>query len=111
MSEPAIWVEGLVKRYGHLEALSGFDLEVAQGSVVGLLGPNGAGKTTAVRILATILKPDGGRAKVLGLDVVEQAQAVRRRDSPASTQRSMPTSRGARTSGWSGSWDSSPLRS
>ena len=79
MSEPAIWVEGLVKRYGHLEALSGFDLEVAQGSVVGLLGPNGAGKTTAVRILATILKPDGGHAKVLGLDVVEHAQAVRRR--------------------------------
>ena len=79
MSDVAVRAEGLVKRYGKLEALAGIDLEVPQGAVFGLLGPNGAGKTTAVRIFATILKPDAGRATVLGYDVVEQAQAVRRR--------------------------------
>jgi ABC-2 type transport system ATP-binding protein len=79
MDDAAIRAEGLVKRYGQLEALAGIDLEVPRGAVFGLLGPNGAGKTTAVRILATILKPDAGHASVLGYDVVEQAQAVRRR--------------------------------
>jgi daunorubicin resistance ABC transporter ATP-binding subunit len=79
MSDAAIRTEGLVKRYGTLVALAGVDLEVERGTIFGLLGPNGAGKTTAVRILSTILKPDGGRAEVLGRDVVREAAAVRRR--------------------------------
>ena len=79
MSDPAIRVEGLVKRFGDLAALDGIDLEVPSASVYGLLGPNGAGKTTAIRVLATILHPDAGRAWVLGHDVVKEAAAVRRR--------------------------------
>jgi daunorubicin resistance ABC transporter ATP-binding subunit len=75
---PAIEAEGLVKRYGKTQALSGLDLTVPTGTVYGLLGPNGAGKTTAVRVLATLLKPDAGRARVLGHDVLAQAPAVRR---------------------------------
>jgi len=75
---PAIEAEGLVKRYGKTQALSGLDLIVPTGTVYGLLGPNGAGKTTAVRVLATLLKPDAGRARVLGHDVLAQAPAVRR---------------------------------
>ena len=75
----AIEAEGLVKTYGEHRALDGFDLAVPAGSVCGLLGPNGAGKTTAVRILATLLRPDGGRARVAGADVVASAHAVRRR--------------------------------
>jgi ABC-2 type transport system ATP-binding protein len=71
--------EGLVKRYGPTMALDGFDLVVGRGSVVGMLGPNGAGKTTAVRILTTLLRPDGGRAEVAGYDVVRQAGRVRER--------------------------------
>ncbi len=73
----AIVVEGLVKRFGATTALDGVDLTVAEGSVLGLLGPNGAGKTTVVRILATLLEPDAGRAQVVGLDVVRDAHAVR----------------------------------
>ncbi|CAN5753023.1 daunorubicin resistance protein DrrA family ABC transporter ATP-binding protein [soil metagenome] len=79
MSEPAIRVESLSKRFGGLVALDGIDLQVDEGTVFGLLGPNGAGKTTAVRALATILKPDGGHAEVLGCDVVRDPAAVRRR--------------------------------
>jgi ABC-2 type transport system ATP-binding protein len=75
----AITVQGLQKRFGSVEALAGIDFEVAPGTVFGLLGPNGAGKTTAVRILTTILEPDGGRAEVLGFDVVDDAERVRLR--------------------------------
>ena len=70
----AITAEGLVKIYksrkSEVRALDGVDLTVPEGTVLGLLGPNGAGKTTAVRILATLLKPDAGRATVAGFDVV-----------------------------------------
>jgi daunorubicin resistance ABC transporter ATP-binding subunit len=79
MSDLAIRTDGLVKRYDSVVALGGVDLEVEPGTIFGLLGPNGAGKTTAVRILSTILKPDGGRAEVMGKDVVREAAAVRRR--------------------------------
>jgi ABC-2 type transport system ATP-binding protein len=75
-----IAVEQLRKRYGDAPpALDGFDLDVPAGTVHALLGPNGAGKTTAVRILATLLRPDGGTARVAGHDVVREAKAVRRR--------------------------------
>jgi ABC-2 type transport system ATP-binding protein len=79
VSGHAVLTEGLVKRFGDVEALSGVDLEIPAGSIFGLLGPNGAGKTTAVRVLSTVLRPDGGRAEVLGRDVVREADAVRRR--------------------------------
>ena len=77
MSEPTIVVEGLVKRFGKVEALKGVDLQVPPSTVLGLLGPNGAGKTTAVRILTTLLHPDEGRATVAGYDVVKQAEQLR----------------------------------
>jgi ABC-2 type transport system ATP-binding protein len=77
----AITAEGLVKIYrsrkSEVRALDGIDLEVREGTVLGLLGPNGAGKTTTVRILATLLKPDAGRATVAGFDVVKQANQLR----------------------------------
>ena len=75
---PAILVEGLTKSFGDVHALRGIDLSVPRGTVLGVLGPNGAGKTTAVRILTTLLQPDGGRALVEGRDVVREASAVRR---------------------------------
>jgi ABC-2 type transport system ATP-binding protein len=76
-NELAIEAEGLRKRYGDVEALRGVDLRAPAGSVLGLLGPNGAGKTTAVRILTTLLAPDGGAARVAGHDVVKEAARVR----------------------------------
>jgi ABC-2 type transport system ATP-binding protein len=79
MNETAIFVEGLAKRFGEVVALDGIDFQVPSGSVFGLLGPNGAGKTTAVRVLATVIAPDAGRAEVLGLDVQRDAEAVRYR--------------------------------
>jgi ABC-2 type transport system ATP-binding protein len=75
----AIVVEGLAKRFGDVVALDGVDFQVPAGTVFGLLGPNGAGKTTAIRILATILRPDRGRASVLGHDVVRDPDGVRYR--------------------------------
>ncbi len=75
--DAAVTVEGLTKRFGATQALDGVDLEVAEGTVLGLLGPNGAGKTTVVRVLATLLKPDGGRARVLGRDVLADPGGVR----------------------------------
>jgi len=77
-NEIAVQVDGLVKRFGEQTAVDHIDLAVPAGSVFGLLGPNGAGKTTIVRMLATLLRPDGGTALVAGLDVVKHAQAVRR---------------------------------
>src|SRR3954447_1349585 len=77
MDQPAILAEGLVKHFGDVRALDGVDIAVPAGTVLGLLGPNGAGKTTAVRILTTILRPDAGRATVLGIDVAAHPQQVR----------------------------------
>jgi ABC-2 type transport system ATP-binding protein len=75
--ESAIVVRGLCKSYGEVRALDGVDLDVRRGTVLGLLGPNGAGKTTIVRVLATLLEPDGGSAKVMGLDAVRDAARLR----------------------------------
>ncbi len=77
MDTPAIVAEGLQKSFGDVQALAGIDLAVPTGSVLGLLGPNGAGKTTAVRIFTTILRPDQGRASILGIDVAAQPARVR----------------------------------
>jgi ABC-2 type transport system ATP-binding protein len=77
--ELAIEAQGLRKSYGDVRALDGVDLQVPPGTVLGLLGPNGAGKTTAVRILTTLLPPDGGSARVAGLDVEREAPKLRSR--------------------------------
>ncbi|MFA5883929.1 MAG: ATP-binding cassette domain-containing protein, partial [Acidimicrobiia bacterium] len=76
-SEPAIVAEGLVKCFGSVEAVRGVSFQVPEGKVLGLLGPNGAGKTTVVRMLTTLARPDGGTARVMGLDVGQHAQRVR----------------------------------
>jgi oleandomycin transport system ATP-binding protein len=73
----AFQAEGLTKRFGDTQALAGVDLAAREGTVLGVLGPNGAGKTTAVRILATLLRPDSGHAQVGGYDVLRQAHLVR----------------------------------
>ena len=78
-SPTAIEVRDLRKQFGDVTALDGLELDVPAGMVFGLLGPNGAGKTTLVRILATLLEPTSGEARVLGHDVVREPLAVRRR--------------------------------
>ena len=77
MDRPAIVAEGLVKRFGAVEALKGIDLSAMPATILAVLGPNGAGKTTAVRMLTTLLRPDGGRAEVAGHDVVRDAARLR----------------------------------
>src|SRR5918994_116146 len=77
-AQSAVEAQGLQKRYGDVEALRGVDLVVHTGTVFGLLGPNGAGKTTAVRILTTLLRPDGGTARVAGFDVARDGAQLRR---------------------------------
>jgi ABC-2 type transport system ATP-binding protein len=79
MNAPAIETSGLIKTFGDNRAVDGVDLTIPAGTVYGLLGPNGAGKTTVVRMLATLLRPDGGTARVFGHDVVREADAVRSR--------------------------------
>ncbi len=74
---PAIEITALAKSFGATRAVNGIDLTIARGSVYGLLGPNGAGKTTTIRMLATLLRPDAGTARVLGHDIVREAGAVR----------------------------------
>jgi ABC-2 type transport system ATP-binding protein len=78
-TQPALAIEatGLVKSYGDTRAVDGVDLAVRRGSVYGVLGPNGAGKTTTIRMLATLLRPDAGEARVLGHDIVKESDAVR----------------------------------
>ena len=84
----AIEATGLVKHFGNTRAVNGVDLAVPTGSVYGVLGPNGAGKTTTVSMLATLLRPDAGSAKVFGYDVVADAVAARARpDAVSSTSR------------------------
>lgn len=77
-TQPAVQTFGLTRYYGSLAALSGLDLTVHKGDLFGFIGSNGAGKTTTLRILATFLAPSGGRAEILGHDVVQDADAVRR---------------------------------
>ncbi len=77
MTDAAIVLEQVAKRFGDVQALDGLDLTVSAGTVYGLLGPNGAGKTTAVRVLTTLTRPGAGHARVLGLDVVDHPEEVR----------------------------------
>jgi ABC-2 type transport system ATP-binding protein len=77
MTNIAIEASGLVKTFGEVKAVDGVDLTVARGSVYGVLGPNGAGKTTTIRMLATLIAPDGGSARVLGHDIVREGDRVR----------------------------------
>src|SRR5437588_4668234 len=77
MPDSAVYVEGVVKRFRTTTALAGVDLDVEEATVFGLLGPNGAGKTTLVRVLATLVTPDAGRAEVFGRDVVAEPSPVR----------------------------------
>ena len=73
----AVKAENLVKVFGDNRAVDGLDITVPTGTIYGVLGPNGAGKTTVINILATLMRPDGGKAEVFGHDVVEEAQVVR----------------------------------
>lgn len=79
MTEPAIFIQQLTKSYGSVQALRGVDLEVCRGEIFGFLGPNGAGKTTTIRCLLDLIRPNGGRARVLGLDPQKQSVQVRAR--------------------------------
>jgi ABC-2 type transport system ATP-binding protein len=79
MSETVIQAQGLVKRYGELEAVRGIDLEVQAGEIFGFLGPNGAGKSTTISILCTLLTPTAGTARVAGIDVMHDPAGVRQR--------------------------------
>lgn len=79
MNESAILIQGLTKSYGPVRALRGVDLEVRRGEIFGFLGPNGAGKTTTIRCLLDMIRPDGGTARLLGLDPQKQSLEVRRR--------------------------------
>src|SRR4030095_62885 len=74
---PAIDARGLVKCFGELRAVDGIDLEVPRGMIFAILGPHGAGKTTLMRMLATLARPDGGAASVMGHDLVAEPQQVR----------------------------------
>ncbi|MGY1813824.1 ABC transporter ATP-binding protein [Blastococcus sp. SYSU D00820] len=96
MAEGAVRVRGLVKRYGQQVVLDGVDLDVETGSVCALLGPNGAGKTTAVRVMTTLLRPDGGTVEVAGVDVVARPRAVRRRIGTVGQQPTVDEVLGAR---------------
>jgi ABC-2 type transport system ATP-binding protein len=76
---PALSASGLTRRFGNVTAVDGLDLELAAGEIFGLLGPNASGKTTTIRMLASILRPSAGSAQVLGLDLVREADAIKRR--------------------------------